>query len=189
MKKISVNAAEGTDLNGCERRSISDALGATAVSLNEYRVGPGEGLPAGLHAHMDQEELFVVFDGTLTFETMAGEVTVSESDAIRFPPGEFQSGENDADEELVVLAIGAPSGTEDIRIPVECPGCECQSLRLDPGGPELTFVCPACGAAHSPADCPNCGGADLQITLDDDGQIIVVCQDCKRQFDTPPLRD
>lgn len=189
MEKISVNAAESTSIDGCERLSISDALGATAVSLNEYRVAPGEGLPAGVHAHMDQEELFVVLDGIMTFETMGGDVTVSRSEAIRFAPGEFQSGKNDSDDELVVLAIGAPAGTEDIRIPVECPECEQQTLRLEPGGTELTFVCPECDATQVPADCPNCEGAALQITFEDQGRAIVVCQDCGRKFDTPPLED
>jgi uncharacterized cupin superfamily protein len=189
MQKISVDAADNTSIEGCERLSLSDALGATAVSLNEYRVAPGEGLPAGVHAHMDQEELFVVLDGVMTFETMDGNVTVSEFEAIRFAPGEFQSGRNDSDDELVVLAIGAPSGTEDIRIPVECPDCEYQTLRLEPGGEELTFVCPGCDATHVPSDCPNCEEAALQITLDDEGRAIVVCQDCGRKFESPPLED
>jgi len=189
MEKTTIGTAAVTDLDGCERWSISDALGATAVSFHEYRIMPGEGLPAGLHAHMDQEELFIVLEGEATFETMEGQITVSEREAIRFEPGDFQSGKNETDQDVVLLAVGAPPGTEDIRIPVDCPGCEHESLRLDPHGPELTFVCPDCDTTHRPADCPNCGGADLQTTLDDKEQIVVICQECNHEFDRPPLLD
>jgi uncharacterized cupin superfamily protein len=177
------------DIDGCERRSLSEALGATAVSVHEYRIAPHAGLPAGLHAHMDQEELFVVLAGTLTFETMSGELSVPESAAIRFAPGDFQSGMNDTDDEVVVLAIGAPPGTEDIRIPVNCTDCGHETLGLDTDGPELTFTCPDCQATHLPADCPHCGESNLTVTLADDGQTIVVCQSCQAEFDTPPMRE
>jgi uncharacterized cupin superfamily protein len=189
MEKTSVDAIEMADIGGSERRSLSDALRASAVSVHEYRIAPHAGLPAGLHAHMDQEELFVVLAGTLTFETMSGEVSVPESAAIRFAPGDFQSGTNETDEEVVVLAIGAPPGTEDIRIPVHCPDCGHETLALDTDGPELTFICPDCQTTHVPADCPHCGGSDLTVTLDDESQTIVVCQSCHAEFDTPPIQE
>jgi len=189
VEKTRVSAIEKTDLGGCERRSLSAALGATDVSVHEYRIAPQEGLPAGLHAHMDQEELFVVLEGTLTFETMSGEVTVPESAGIRFAPGDFQSGTNETDDQVLVLAIGAPPGTEDIRIPVDCPNCGYEALRLDTAGPELTFICPGCQTTHSPADCPICESSDLTVALDDECATIVVCQSCDSELDTAPIGD
>lgn len=57
---------------------------------------------------MDQEELFIVLAGTAAFETMDGTITVDTGEAIRFAPGEFHSGANAANEELVALAVGVP---------------------------------------------------------------------------------
>jgi len=54
---------------------------------------------------------------------MDGEVTVSEGEVIRFAPGEFQSGKNDSDGEVVAFAMGAPRDSEDVRVPQDCPEC------------------------------------------------------------------
>jgi hypothetical protein len=61
-------------------------VGTEHVAINHYQVPAGEGLPSGLHAHYDQEEVFVVLAGEATFETLReGEVTVGARAAIRFP--------------------------------------------------------------------------------------------------------
>jgi hypothetical protein len=138
---------------------------------------------------MDQEEVFIVLEGTATFETMDGPVTVDQGEAIRFAPGEFQSGKNEGDNDLVLLALGAPRNTEDVRIPVDCPDCHHQSLRLEYADGALSFVCPGCEAEHIPRSCPECGHADLRVTLDDTSRTVVVCQTCDSVFDSPPLRD
>jgi len=124
MRKVTIDDLEPDVLGeGSDRRGLSDPLGTTDVAINHYRLGPGEGFPAGLHAHMDQEEVFLVLDGEASFETMDGEVTVGSGEAIRFSPGEFQSGRNASGSELTAVAIGAPRETEDVRIPVDCPDC------------------------------------------------------------------
>ena len=137
---------------------------------------------------MDQEELFVVLSGTVTFLTMDGTVTLTESETIRFASGEFQSGRNDGESLAVVLAIGAPRETENIHIPVACRSCESESLRLD-FGEQLTFRCPACSSEFQPASCPSCGADDLQVTLDGAGETVVVCRGCGRTYDRPPLQN
>ena len=81
---------------------------------------------------MDQEEIFIINEGTATFETLDSEVTDKAGDATRFAPGEFQSGKNDSDDEVVAFALGAPRDTEDVRISQECPECGHDNMRAIP---------------------------------------------------------
>lgn len=165
---------------------LTDSLETASVSLNHYHVAPGEGLPGGVHAHWDQEEVFLVVDGEATFETVDGEVTVASGEVVRFAPTTFHSGRNAADDPLVVLAVGAPRETSDIRIPFACPNCAESTLRLDTAG-HITFECPSCGADHLPKPCPECGSDGLQVTLDETGTPVVDCPDCAATFESPPL--
>ena len=130
MEKVSISNAESHVVGeDSASRRLSEPLGATNIALNHYRLAPGEGFPGGLHAHMDQEGVFVL-EGEATFETLDGEVTVGEREAIRFAPGEFQSGKNNSNSELTAVAMGAPPGTDNIQIPVMCPNCEHDTLRF-----------------------------------------------------------
>lgn len=137
-----------------DRRHLSAALGTTDLALVRYALSPGERFSGALHAHLDQEEVFVVLDGEATFETSEGAVTVGAGEAIRFAPGEFQSGGNASDDDLVALAVGAPPGSTAVRISriltldrdVTCPGCGHDSMRLGRGDDEPELVCPDCGA-------------------------------------------
>lgn len=204
MERVSLEEIETTtqdDVAG--RTKLSPALDATNVAINRYRIWPGEGLPGGLHAHRDQEEVFVVLHGTATFETyppldddaLAGdrpggdELRVEAGEVVRFAPGEFQSGRNDGEGELDLLALGAPRETGDVRIPFACPDCGGSTLQLDVGGESLSLACPACDAERVPAPCPDCERDELRTTLDDDRYPVVVCRHCDATFDGPPLRD
>lgn len=109
-------AAIDSDLEDIDRRELSAPLATTDLAINYYRIPPENGFPGGVHAHMDQEEVFVVLVGTAEFETMNGTITVEAGEAIRFGPGEFQSGANAAEQDLVALALGAPRDSEDVRI-------------------------------------------------------------------------
>ena len=189
MKKTTISDMEPDVIaTGSFRRRVSRAIGTTDVALNHYRLAPGEGFPGGLHAHMDQEEVFVILDGQVTFETMDGETTVEEGEVIRFSPGEFQSGTNTANAESVALAIGAPRETTDIRIPFECPECDHENLRLVTDAPDICFTCPSCKSEQTPGECPHCGHAELRLTRND-GRTVTVCQECDSVFDSPPLRE
>ncbi|WP_435317273.1 cupin domain-containing protein [Haloarchaeobius sp. TZWSO28] len=173
-----------------ERRRLTGPLGTTDLALSHYRLAPGDGFPGGLHAHTDQAEVFVVLAGVATFETPdapGGEVTVSAGEAIRFGPGEFQTGWNRGDTDCVALALGAPRDTEDTRIPVACPDCGHGDLRLDVAGDTPTLVCPDCDAAHIPEPCPTCGDGELLARLGPDAEPIAVCETCGDEFATPPL--
>jgi len=189
MQHCSLADVDGERLGTAVRcHGLTDELGTETVAINHYRIPAGEGLPAGLHAHMDQEELFVVLEGVAAFETMDGERTVEAGEAIRFAPGEFQSGGNAGDGELVVLAIGAPRDSEDIRLPATCPDCGHSTLRLSTGGAELTFVCPDCGGEFVPEECPDCGSEQMAMTLDGEGEPVAACRQCGQTFAEPPLR-
>ena len=146
MEKVSIDDVEasafGSDI---DRRGLSDPLGTTDMALNRYRLDPGERFSGGLHAHMDQEEVFVIIEGEATFETMDGEVTVDEGEVIRFAPGEFQSGKNDSDGEVVAFAMGAPRDSEDVRVPQDCPECGNDNMRAIPADDGFDLQCPECG--------------------------------------------
>lgn len=189
MEKVAISNVEAHSVGeDSARRGLSEPLETINIVLNHYRIAPDEGFPGGLHAHMDQEEVFVVLKGEATFETLDGEVTVREREAIRFSPGEFQSGKNNSERDLIAVAMGAPRDTEDIRIPAACPDCEHDTLRFQMRDDELTFVCPDCNAEHVPRDCPACGNPDLRVTLDETTHTVVVCQGCGAEFENPPLQ-
>jgi uncharacterized cupin superfamily protein len=195
MDRISLDDVDASATPGDGRsRCLTDALDLSNAAINHYRIPPGEGLPAGLHAHMDQEEIFVVLDGVAVFETMDGERTVAPGEAIRFAPGEYQSARNGGGQtDLAVLAVGAPRDSEDVRLPAVCPDCEHGNLRIDTDD-GLTFVCPDCGESFVPDGCPDCGAPAMQMTLDaeqsgDDPDPVAACQECGATFPEPPLSD
>ncbi|NHN58090.1 MULTISPECIES: cupin domain-containing protein [Halorussus] len=210
MEKTAIDDADSAAFDeGVDRRSLAEALGATDLALNHYRVPPGEEFPSGLHAHGDQEEVFVVLDGEATFETLAprdegggdqqvsewtaAAVTAAAGEAVRFAPGEYQSGRNAGDEDLVALALGAPRDSEDVRIPLACPECGHDYLGPEAGEDgEVRLVCPACGAEHAPDGCPDCG-SEMRAALGGsaDGpsavrsETVAVCPDCGAEAATP----
>ncbi len=178
-----VYAAGGT------RRDLADRLETTQVALNHYRIDPGSGLPGGLHAHMDQEEVFVVLVGTAVFETLEGKVEVDSGGAVRFAPGEFQSGRNAGETPLEILAIGAPRDSEDVRLPLACPACDNPNVRVDASGDAPVFTCPDCGDQRVPAPCPECGAEAFEVTVGESDRPVVACRDCGSQFSDPPVRE
>ncbi|MFC7071320.1 cupin domain-containing protein [Halobaculum lipolyticum] len=143
---------EGGFGNGVTMRPLADPLGAEDLAINHYRLEPGEGFSGGLHTHLDQEELFVVLSGTATFETMDDEVEVGAGEAIRFAPGEYQTGRNEGEEPVEALALGAPANSTEVRVPAECRECGHDALAAIPAEDGMAFECPECGAA---ADLPS----------------------------------
>ncbi|MFT4946639.1 MAG: putative cupin superfamily protein, partial [Natronomonas sp.] len=70
------------------QRPLTDALGASDLALNYYELAPGDSPAYGYHKHEAQEEVFVIQQGEMTFETETGEVVVEAGEALRFGPGE-----------------------------------------------------------------------------------------------------
>jgi Cupin domain. len=139
-----------------DRRVLTEALGTTDVAINHYRLAPDDRLSAGLHAHADQEEVFVVTEGVVTFytdETDDDTVTVEAGEAIRFGREEFQTGVNHGNEAAAVVALGGPRDSEEVLVPRVCPECAADAVRAVPNDDGTAgFVCPDCGEAGDDID-------------------------------------
>ncbi|MGM0387953.1 MAG: cupin domain-containing protein [Natrinema limicola] len=149
MERVSLSEVDRWMSPAQSKRSLSNALEAEHLAVNHYILEPGESFGFGYHRHADQEELFYVLEGTATFETADGDVTVSAEEAIRFAPGEWQRGRNETDERVVALALGAPAETGETDILRMCPDCgERQLVRIEPTADRdaLVAICEECGA-------------------------------------------
>jgi uncharacterized cupin superfamily protein len=88
MKRITVDDADNRMSPADTKRKLGDALGATDMTLNYYELEPGDSFGFGYHRHSDQEEVFYIESGTVTFDTEDGETTVTAGECVRFAPGE-----------------------------------------------------------------------------------------------------
>lgn len=127
---------------------LTDALGLTDVAMNYYELDPGDSFAYGFHAHAEQEEVFYVTRGTVTFETETGDVEVSAGELVRFAPGEFQRGVNEGEEPVHALAVGAPQETGGNVVLRECPTCGDhteQAIELTEAKDAVLARCEECG--------------------------------------------
>jgi uncharacterized cupin superfamily protein len=136
---------------------LTEALGAANLALNYYELDEGDSFAYGVHAHADQEEVFYVLAGTVTFHTLDvdgdgdvedGEREVSAGELARFAPGEFQRGVNESGERVRALAVGAPRDAGDTEILRDCDACgetTTQDLELADDRSEIRTVCEECG--------------------------------------------
>lgn len=99
-----------SDDRPADLRRLTDPAGLSNVAVNRYRATPGQQLPLAYHSHDEQEEAFFVVDGTMhvetpeeTYEVPAGSLFAADPDS---PHRAYNA--DDADRDLVVLAIGAP---------------------------------------------------------------------------------
>lgn len=140
------------------RRDLSDALGTTDVAVVHFDVEPGEAFSGALHAHAAQEEVFVILEGTASFQLEDGHATVGAGEAVRFAPGEFQRGYNAGDETVRAVVLGAPRVSLEespITALVDCDACEeptRHETRLGDDG--FVRVCRSCGTANEPGPPP-----------------------------------
>jgi uncharacterized cupin superfamily protein len=149
MERVTVEAVESRAGPADVKRPLTAALGATDLALNYYELAPGDSFAFGYHAHSEQEEVFYVQSGTVTFETEDGEVAVSAGELVRFAPGEYQRGINRDEERVVALALGAPKESGELDMRRDCPDCEERTPNAieraeDDAG--LVTICEDCGA-------------------------------------------
>lgn len=134
-------------------RVLAEPLGIEGLSMNHYELDAGESLTLSKHRHGEQEEVFYVLSGTVTFETEDGEETLGADEAVRVPPGEFQLGTNREESPATVLALGAPREYRtDTEWLVDCEACGERTTHVF--GPaeaddEYVYRCTECeGATH-----------------------------------------
>jgi uncharacterized cupin superfamily protein len=123
MDKVRIEDIAGQIDSATVKRPLTDALNTADVAFNYYELAPGDSFAYGYHMHENQEEIFVVQEGQVTFETEDGEIAVSAGEVIRFAPGEYQQGINRDDERVVAVAIGAPQETGESEILRRCDAC------------------------------------------------------------------
>jgi len=139
--------AEADSVGGI--RVLTDELDTDNVSINQYELAPGESFTVSIHRHDVQEELFYIESGTVTFESEATETTVEAGEIIRIPPGTFQLGTNNGDEQATGLAIGAPREyEEETEWLVDCEECGERTIHIfgetETDG-EYRYECTDCG--------------------------------------------
>lgn len=141
------------------RKPLSKAFSLDQFASVYFELDPGESFSGGLHTHHDQEELFCVIEGTVTFEVRedpdgsSTKIDVKTGECIHFEAGDvFQMGVNESEEQVVALAIAGPGAQhnwEDLEAIVYCPDCgeeTSQGVALATNGLEVT--CNECGAVQ-----------------------------------------
>lgn len=151
MERVAFDDVENRVQPAAVRRSLTDALGCTDLAVNYYELAPGDSFAFAYHSHGSQEEVFVVLEGTATFETEDGDVEVGPDEAVRFAPGEFQRGWNRGDERVRAIALGAP---------------------LEYGGGDTLVDCPECGERTT---------HDIVTVEDEGHARAVVCTECRTE--------
>lgn len=148
MKKVDIDDVESLPGPAAVKRKLTDELGTTGMALAYYELDEGESSSFGYHAHGDQEEVFYVQQGAVTFRTESETVTATTGEVVRIPPGELQRAVNERAERAVMLVIGAPREAGELTLLRFCEVCDDetpQELRdADPGRVRET-LCVDCG--------------------------------------------
>jgi uncharacterized cupin superfamily protein len=98
-------AIAGFERASSERfQRLRDALGIRGFGLNVLVFQPGE--RGRIHAHVRQEEVYVVLDGELTVILDGAEHTLARDQLVRVAPATRRQLANRGSEPLVLLAIG-----------------------------------------------------------------------------------
>ena len=98
---------------GRSRKLLAETENCT-FRIHCYASGTGEN---ALHAHMNEDHIFVVLKGTATFGGLDGEIAkLSKNNAIVLPKGCFYQFANRGEEPLVMIRFGANKENFDRRI-------------------------------------------------------------------------
>lgn len=149
MKKVALDELDSRMGPADVKRPLSGALDAADIAMNYYELDPGDSFGFGYHRHADQEEVFYVQAGTVTFETENGDVEVDDGELVRFGPGEWQCGTNRGEDRVVALAIGAPAeagSTEMLRECADCGGRTENRIEMTEDRDALVTICEQCEA-------------------------------------------
>lgn len=147
MEHVSFDELENRPRNASVTRRATEALSLEHMALNYYELAPGDTFSAGMHAHMEQEEVFLILEGTATFQTDSEKVSVGPMEGVRFEPGEYQQGRNEGGERVRALAMGAPREQLPIHSPVTCRECGAEYHQVEPLSDGFRLECPECANA------------------------------------------
>lgn len=145
MDRVDIDELDNMDDRAASAKSITGPLGLLNMSLNYYELEPGDVFSPGLHTHMNQEEVFMIVEGTATFETEDEDYEVGPGVVVRFPPGEFQQGRNDGEEVVRAFGAGAPREMGETRTPFPCSNCEAEYHTVEIQEEGFRLICPGCG--------------------------------------------
>ncbi|MFQ3318631.1 MAG: putative cupin superfamily protein [Natronomonas sp.] len=149
MEKVAIDELDNWMGPADVKRPIGSALGTEHMGIRLYELEPGESTAFGYHSHADQEEIFYVLEGTLSFETEDGAVEIGAGEVIRFEPGELQQSRNAGDDRVTVLGLGAPADGGELTLLRECEACgerTDQEIESVDSGDALVTVCVECGS-------------------------------------------
>jgi mannose-6-phosphate isomerase-like protein (cupin superfamily) len=92
---------------GLQSHFARRALGLEKTGMSHYRLAPNFRTPFG-HTHSEQEEIYVVVDGTARWKIEDEIVELAQWDALRVPPGVMRCMEG-GPEGAEVIAFGGPT--------------------------------------------------------------------------------
>jgi len=148
MERVRFDDVENVMGPAAVKRRLTEPLGVDGFAVNYYELAPGDAFGFAYHRHPDQEEVFVVQSGTVTFETEDGPVAVGPDEAVRFGPNEFQRGRNEGEVTVRALALGAPRDhgpADKLRDCETCGSMTPQAIERAPEGEGLVTRCEDCG--------------------------------------------
>lgn len=148
MQRVRIDDVDNSAGPSAIKRKLTGPLGLSNHAINYYELAPGDSFGFAYHRHETEEEVFLVLEGAVEFDTADGVVDVAAGEAVRVAPGEFQRGWNRGDERVVAFALGAPLIREENRRLVDCPDCG-ERTHNDierPDGRTARTVCTECGA-------------------------------------------
>jgi len=149
MERIRIDDLENAVQPATRMHQLTGPLGLTDVAINYYELEPGDSFAFAYHDHEIQEEVFVILEGTATFETESGPLEVGPGGAIRFDRGEFQRGWNRGEVAVVALAVGAPleyGRQVKLRYCEECDAETDNELERPDGEAVVVARCGDCGS-------------------------------------------
>ncbi len=155
MRKVDPGEMESRMGPAAVSRPLSDALGTTDLAINYFELAPGDSTAYGLHAHADQEEVFYVLRGEVTFETRDDPVRAAAGEVVRVGRGEYQRTRNETDDRAAVLALGAPRDGGESEVLRDCPECgefTAQDVTMNDGRTAILTTCLDCGTVTGEFD-------------------------------------
>lgn len=114
---------------GIENTDLAKQLGAENLGMRLWRLAPGQA--STKHRHFEQEELYLLLEGTGRVRVDDELLTLAPLDALRVGPDSARQVFNDTDEDALWLVVGAP---QELANTLEM--TEEQLQRLYPDGPK-----------------------------------------------------